>query len=265
MEQGPASIAKFSLVRQHRRMLANMNCYLNKESRILDFGCGSGDLVYQYHDAGFDTYGFEIRPAVAYRRPEDEKWFRFAMTGKPANIPEFEVNQSSYRIPFEDGFFDFVFSTETLEHVQDHDVAFAEIGRVLRPGGVSIHTFPSRYMPIEPHMRVPLGGAIQSYYWFLFWAILGLRNEFQKHMAPVTCARNNLHYSRTGLKHMKIRALRGLALKHFSQVELIPHLWRLGDEVFATMWGSLLLIPGVHRYARWLHNRCSTVVLFLKK
>ena len=84
-------------------------------------------------------------------------------------------------------------------------------------------------------------------------------------MGSVACAEINLHYSKTGLKYIKIRALRGLALKHFSQVEFIPHLWKLGDEGFATMWGSLLLMPCVHRYVRWLYNRCSTVVLFLKK
>lgn len=265
MEQGPASIEKFSLVRQHRRMLANMNCYLNKESRILDFGCGSGDFVYQYRDAGFNAYGFDIRPAVVYRSPKDEQLFGFAMTEKAVNIPEYEVNLSSFRIPFEEGFFDFVYSTSTLEHVQDHELAFTEIARVLRPGGVAIHTFPSRYMLIEPHIHVPLGAAIQNYYWFLLWALLGIRNEFQEHMDFVACTKINLHYSRTGLKYLKIRTLKDIALKHFSQVELVPHLWKLGDEVFATMWGSLLLMPGVHRYARWLYTSCSTVVLFLKK
>ena len=187
------------------------------------------------------------------------------MTGKPTNVPEYEVNISSYRIPFEEGVFDFVYSTSTLEHVQDHEMAFAEIARVLRPGGVSIHTFPARYIPLEPHIHVPFGAAIQNYYWFLFWALLGIRNELQQYMDSVACAKANLHYSRTGLKYLKIRTLRGLALKHFGQVELIPHLWKLGDEGFATMWGSLLLMPRAHRYVRWLHNRCSTVVLFLKK
>ena len=265
MEQGPASIKKFSLVRQHRRMLANMNCYLTRESRILDFGCGSGDCVYQYRDAGFDAYGFDIRPAVVYRMPKDEKFFGFAITGKSVNVPEYEVNRSSFRIPFEEGFFDFVFSTSTLEHVQDHELAFAEIARVMRPGGVAIHTFPSRYMLIEPHIHVPFGGAIQNYYWFLFWALLGIRNEFQEHMNPLACAKINLHYSRTGLKYLNIRALRGFALKHFSEAELIPHLWELADRGCSTMWGSLLLMPRVHRCVRWLYNRCSTVVLFLRR
>lgn len=265
VEQGPASIQTFSLVRQHRRMLANMNCYLTRESRILDFGCGAGVAVYEYRDAGFDAYGFDIRPAVVYRAPKDEQFFKFAMTGKPVNVPEYAVERSSFRIPFEEGFFDFVFSTSTLEHVQDHNLVFAEIARVMRPGGVAIHTFPARYVPIEPHIHVPLGAAIQNYYWFLLWAVLGIRNEFQRQMNAVACAQSNLHYARTGLKYLNIRALRRLALKHFRQAELTPHLWKLGDEGCATMWGSLLMMPRVHRYVRWLYNRCSTVVLFVKR
>ena len=92
-----------------------MNCYLTRESRILDFGCGAGNFVFQCRDAGFDAYGFDIRPAVIYRTPKDEKFFGFAKTGKSVNVPEYEVNLSSFRIPFDEGFFDFVYSTSTLE------------------------------------------------------------------------------------------------------------------------------------------------------
>ncbi|MDH5738882.1 MAG: class I SAM-dependent methyltransferase [Nitrospira sp.] len=265
MEQGSASIGEFSIVRQHRRMLANMNNYLTKESRILDFGCGAGEAVYQYRDAGFDAYGFDVRPAVVCRMPQDERFFRFATTGKPVNVPEYVVDQSTFKIPFEDQAFDFVFSTSTLEHVQDHELAFAESARVLRSGGVAIHTFPARYVPIEPHMHVPLGSVVQNYYWFLFWAIMGIRNEFQKHMSAVDCARINLHYSRTGLKYLKIRELRGLALKYFSKAELIPHLWEFGDGGGLSKWGVLMLIPLVDRYFRWLYGHCHTVVLFLQR
>ena len=136
--------------------------------------------------------------------PQDEKFFRFAMTGKPVNVPEFTVDRSSFKIPFKDQAFDFVFSTSTMEHVQDHELAFVEIARVLRSGGVVIHTFPARYVPIEPHMHVPLGSVVQNYYWFLLWALMGVRNEFQTHMGSVDCAKINLHYSRTGLKYLRL-------------------------------------------------------------
>ena len=111
-----------------------MDFYLNDTSRILDFGCGDGHIVYEYHDAGFKAYGFDIRPAAILRRPEDEQYFRFAFTGKPVNVPEYAVTETSYKIPFDDGSFDFLFSTSTFEHVANYELAFAESARVLRQG-----------------------------------------------------------------------------------------------------------------------------------
>lgn len=255
----------FSIVRQHRRMLANMNVYLTEDSRILDFGCGSGQLVYEYRDAGFDAYGFDIRSAPVYRKPGDERFFRLALTGKPVNVPEFEVSPSSYKVPFEDEFFEFVFSTSTLEHVLDHDLAFAEMRRVLRSGGVAIHTFPARYSPVEPHIYVPFGGAMQNYAWYLLWACLGVRNEFQRNMGPVECAQKNLQYARTGVKYLKPTEIRNIARKYFREVQFIPRLWELGDRGSGSLKAALLVMPVVHRYFSWFYNRFFTVVLFLRK
>ena len=33
----------------------------NKNTKILDFGCGSGDLVQELLDLGYDAYGTDIR------------------------------------------------------------------------------------------------------------------------------------------------------------------------------------------------------------
>jgi SAM-dependent methyltransferase len=265
VEQAPCSIRDFNIVRQHRRMLANMNFHLNQNSRILDFGCGEGKYVYEYRDAGFDAYGFDIRPAPQYRHPADEKYFGFALTGKPANVPEFEVDRMLYKIPFATDFFDFVFSTSTLEHVRNYDLALSEMARVMRPGGVAIHTFPARYVPVEPHIYVPFGGAIQRFPWFLLWACLGIRNQYQRHMGPIECAKNNLHYARTGLNYLKIKEILNIAGRHYREVELVSRLWELGDQAHAGFTAAMLVTPHFHRYVCWLYSRFCTVVLFLRK
>ncbi|MGH7259191.1 MAG: class I SAM-dependent methyltransferase [Nitrospiraceae bacterium] len=264
-EKVPIRIETFSLVRQHRRMLANMNVYLTHESRILDFGCGNGVAVYVYRDAGLDAYGFDIYQAPVYRRPEDQRYFRFFLTGKPASVPNYCVDASSYKIAFEDEWFNFVFSESTLEHVLDHDLAFAETARVLKKGGVALHTFPARCALIEPHMFIPFGGVIQNYPWFLLWAILGVRNQFQRQMGPVECAKSNLHYARTGLNYARLNNILTTAGKYFSHVELVPRLWELYDKGFGSFKGALLITPHVHRYVRWVYSRFLTVVLFLRK
>jgi SAM-dependent methyltransferase len=265
VEQAPESIRDFSIVRQHRRMLANMNFYLNHDSRILDFGCGEGRYVYEYRDAGFDAYGFDICPAPQYRHPADEKFFGFALTGKPVNIPEFEVDRRFYKLPFEADFFDFLFSTSTLEHVMDYDLALSEMARVIRPGGVAIHTFPARYLPVEPHIHVPFGGAIQHFPWFLFWACLGVRNQFQRHMGPIECAKNNLHYAKTGLNYLGLKEILSISRRHYREVKIVSHLWELDDQAHINLKVAMLMIPQLARYVRWLYSQFHIVVLFLRK
>lgn len=246
-------------------MLAQMNCYLTRESRILDFGCGDGRHVYEYRDAGFNAYGFDIRPAPMYRCPADEQYFRFALTGKPMNVSDFLIDQAWYLIPFEAEFFDFVFSSETMEHVQDHELVFRETARVLKKGGVAIHTFPARYVPVEPHIFVPFGGVIHHFLWFFLWACLGIRNEFQRHMGPVECARDNARYARTGLNYMKVKEILNISRRYYREAELMPRLWELGDKANVSFKAAMLLIPHVHRYVRWLYSRFHIVVLFLRK
>src|SRR5262245_5756210 len=48
------------------------------------------------------------------------------------------VRCSATDLPFADASFDFVFSSSVLEHIRDRERAFAEIRRVLRPGGVTV-------------------------------------------------------------------------------------------------------------------------------
>jgi SAM-dependent methyltransferase len=262
MEQPPEDISKFSIVRQHRRMLANMGFFINSKSRILDFGCGSGNYVYEYHDNGFEAYGFDITSYVQLRKPEDEQYFRFSLVEQPANIPEYSTNKHTYKIPFEDDSFDFVFSTSVFEHVIDHDLALSEMARIMKPGGAAIHTFPARYVPIEPHINVPFAGAIQAFPWFLLWSLLGIRNQFQDHLGPLGRAKINYHYARTGLNYLNTEQILQISRQYFQQVRLIPELWEMGDYGYISSKGRRTII---HRFFRWLYNNCDTVVLFLRK
>lgn len=81
-------------------------------------------------------------------------------------------------IPFGDDAFDLVLSNQVLEHVADLGLLFGEIRRVLAPGGVSAHFFPSREVILEPHVGIPLIHRIDD--WerrrrlLLGWSWLGL-------------------------------------------------------------------------------------------
>ena len=144
----------------HRNILRELGHSLEPGAQILDFGCGDGKMVEQYCKAGYNAFGCDIRG-----EHESER----------ARL----IDQTIYRIPFADNVFDFVFSDQVLEHVQDHARAFAEMRRVMKPGAVSLHIFPARLKPTEGHVFVPLGGLIQNRWWLTLWALLGIRNSFQ--------------------------------------------------------------------------------------
>lgn len=59
-------------------------------------------------------------------------------------------------LPFDSNSADVIISLQVLEHVKNIDLLFSEIHRVLKPGGRTLHYFPSKEILIEPHCRVPL-------------------------------------------------------------------------------------------------------------
>lgn len=100
-------------------------------SHVLDVGCGSGGitlfLATEYPLARIT--GFDVEEPVieaARKRANDRKLDGKAVftRGNPGPLP------------FADASFDIVFSKDALVHVADKEAIFAEIYRVLKPGGI---------------------------------------------------------------------------------------------------------------------------------
>jgi SAM-dependent methyltransferase len=144
-------------------------------TKILDFGCGEGGFVNRCLTAGYDAWGCDILI-------EDEQAHDQA---------RLKAIREPYALPFADDSFDFIVSHQVFEHVQQPEVACREIARVLRPGGLSIHVFPSRYRLIEPHVYVPLATIYHAHWWLALWAKLGVRNEYQKGLTSSETAEHN--------------------------------------------------------------------------
>lgn len=102
--------------------------------KILDIGCGRGFLLQHLKaraQPGTEFWGLDLSPKLC----------QIARKNNPgANI----ICGDAESLPFSDNQFDFVFMTETLEHLLDYDKALAEAGRVLKPGGIFIITVPNR-------------------------------------------------------------------------------------------------------------------------
>lgn len=98
----------------------------DRPRRVLDLGCGSGDSVdlFRRHDASIDWVGVDIEDSQEARaRRRTDAHF---------------VTYDGVRVPFPDGTFDLVYSSQVLEHVPDPQLHLREIARLLRPGGILI-------------------------------------------------------------------------------------------------------------------------------
>jgi SAM-dependent methyltransferase len=171
---------------------------VHKEARIVDYGCGAGRRVYELLEAGYENaVGYDVLDYLELRNPADRDRFHIAPDG---------------HIPLPDGSVDFLFSDQVFEHVLDQPLAWQEIVRVLKPGGASVHVIPAKWQVIEPHIKVPFGGLrpFKRYGYYLLWAILGIRNEFQQGLSPSEVARRNYEYAHAGLNYWSSRQYRRL-------------------------------------------------------
>ena len=229
----------------NERILAENGVTLSRDSHILDFGCGRGRHVREYLAKGYrNVYGFDQQDCIDSKERLEAGRFRFARDGRMAELP------------YPDAFFDFVYSYSVMEHVMDPELALREIHRVLKPGGVSLHNFPSKWRPIEPHMFIPFGGAIQSYGYMLFWALLGVRNHFQKGLPAREVARRNHLYAQTGVNYLGGAELERLLSRIFEkysyqEVAFLKH--SCGNAHM--LYGLVKALPPLRRIFRFAHTR----------
>jgi SAM-dependent methyltransferase len=218
---------------------------LEPGARVLDFGAGAGRHVGEFRGAGYDAWGVDQIHTSHEAGSVEARFLR-------------RVDPPDYVLPFPDGDFDFVYSTSVMEHVLDPGGALAEIARVLRLGGLSIHVFPARWRPIEPHMLVPFGGRFQSFALMRLWARLGVRNGFQHGLPVDDTALANTQYAKTGINYPTATEWELRAAPLFSLVRWSERDYIRGSEGISRL--SRLLapiadVPGVQSAYRALHTR----------
>jgi ubiquinone/menaquinone biosynthesis C-methylase UbiE len=124
--------------------------------RVLDLGCGAGDLTADLaaaagrpaagrpaagHADGGHAVGVDVAQAAVRRARERHPALDFRVA--PIDGP----------LPFPDGSFDVVWSSEVIEHVADTARWLSEVRRVLAPSGRLLLTTPS-----HGRLRLLVGG-----------------------------------------------------------------------------------------------------------
>jgi len=109
--------------------------------RVLDWGCGWGQMTELLKGRGLEVEAFDFRPEapVEGRQPLE----RF-----PAI--EAYLSHDPVTLPYADASFDAVLSCGVLEHVGDPDASLDELHRILRPGGtLYVYKLPNRFSYLE--------------------------------------------------------------------------------------------------------------------
>ena len=105
----------------------------DKESTVLDIGCGSGHGSHNLSCRFKKIYGVDISPeAIAYSK---QNW----------TMPNVEFMEGSgTSIPFADNYFDIAAAFEVFEHVEDWKKFLSELKRVVKNGGLIFMSTPNR-------------------------------------------------------------------------------------------------------------------------
>lgn len=170
--------------------------------RVLDIGCGNGSTVNGWLEIGANAYGCD------FRFKEGKHVASLQQQNRLSIIPN-----THYRLPYPDERFDLVLTNQVMEHVIDYPSTLSEIQRILKPGGYCLHIFPSRWMPIEPHVFVPFATVLRSYWWLSLWAFIGIRKRSQREQTWRDVAWENQQYLLTSTNYLTGKEIE----KHFRQ------------------------------------------------
>lgn len=131
----------------------------NENIRILDFGCGDGELINYIKNTNpkSQLYGVDVSKKI------------INLNRKKIKHAKFYTVDDGEKLPFPNNYFDFIVSTDVIEHVYNTDVTFKELSRVLKPKGklllstpyyglvknilIVVINFDLIFSPSGPHIR----------------------------------------------------------------------------------------------------------------
>lgn len=134
-----------------RKILELVDTYLpiSSHDRVVEYGAGNGNLLQHLLQKTKRAAGIDINNLAGNK-----------------NLPQNYLHADATLQPLRDDSIDKTVSVHTFEHIEEVGKVFAEIERVTRPGGLSLHVFPA-------HLFTKAEGALQD-----AWR-MGIRNPYR--------------------------------------------------------------------------------------
>ena len=108
------------------------------DSKVLDVDCRSGNGTVYFKQLYPESTFYSGAMSKSFQQSCIERLDKESLT---SNVFLYD----DYTLPFEDDFFDYVFSYETLEHIPYPEKFVEEISRVMKQGSSLILTTPNEY------------------------------------------------------------------------------------------------------------------------
>ncbi len=166
----------------------------NKNSCILDLGCGNGYLVNHLVSLGYNAYGTDASEegiAIAKNTNPDRFFVQDLSTGK---LPQ----------PLQQLSFDTIISTEVIEHLYDPEAFVMFCKDILNAKGEVIFSTP--------------------YHGYLKNLVLSIFNKWDTHISPLWLGGHIKFWSRATLSLLLTNA--GFTITDFKGCGRIPYFWK---------------------------------------
>lgn len=160
--------------RFNMRLLAHLAEQARRtELKVLDVGCGSGDLMlFLVNTLPFvcgkriEVWGVDVREHHYHSEGIQRSTIRRLLADRPDIKWEDRIAVISRDDPwpYADEAFDVVLSNQVIEHVHNLSHFFSQHRRVMRSCGFGVHCFPTLHTLYEWHVLVPLAHRIASGY-----------------------------------------------------------------------------------------------------
>jgi len=121
------------------RIVKQLKKRIPKGSRILDFGCGTGNIA-----AECGKEGYKVDAVDRSMRMVEHAGSSFRIEGV-----DFSFCANPLQLEFADGTFDAIIASSVLEYVVPLHAQLKELHRVCKDGGVSLITVPNMGHPIR--------------------------------------------------------------------------------------------------------------------